>query len=432
MNKITTALIKNIPNTLLYLLLLPCALTACDNNKRTRTIAELTTSLEVQHQEDVVVQEIDSYNLFSKDQQRSSFKLTPAPIQAKPLVHNNILYAVDSKLNVVAFNLLSKKILWSSHLISHANDKHIGGGVALDGNKLYVTNGSRSLFTVDADNGKVLFTKDFDDVIRSAPLVVAPNKVFVRTVNNKIALLDASQSKILWMQEGLTQPLSSNIHAAPVLYNSNILVFYNSGEIALFNKENGQPEKVINLSKADGDSVIQSLDASFACEPIIDGDFVYLALNNKKLVKLKLSDFSIVWSKEVDGIQAIKINSNNLFALNNAKQLAVLNASNGNIKRVYNLVHQHKMSKTPPEFLLQPLVDLSDSRLSMVVLGGHKTYRVDLTQPYTSQSDSNALVSVVKHQPAHQYLWDENKGLIFIHGNKLVILSNKTTKELSS
>lgn len=330
-------------------LLVPFYLSSCDNigSTRVKNLIDLTPKLEV---------ETSKTHLFStgrkdpfKEKKANSYTISKQSIIAEPAIAKGVMYSVDKQGNVSAFSLKGKKLLWSKNISGNEVDRYFNsGGVLFSDGKLYVTYGSRNLVVLDTETGNEIIRKEFPDIIRSKPVMVNDKLLLVQTISNQLVAYNVKSSKLMWMHEGGIEIISAKNHIHPVVYNGHALASYSSGEVVYLDANNGSELWRYTLSNSDDLSLPSFEPSVIVTKPIISDNFAYFATSNGKIVKLDLRDGKEIWIKIADDIQSMILHDNNLIVTNNARQIALLSATDGKVSWTANLISpKERMSKKP-------------------------------------------------------------------------------------
>ena len=117
----------------------------------------------------------------------SSGKLT-----ASPIVYEGRVYTLDAAARVTAFSATGGAAVWRSNVTpdKEKSEKGYGGGLAVDGGRLYAATGFGTVVALDPASGKKLWEKALGVPIRSSP-TAANERVFVVTTDGRVVCLSA-------------------------------------------------------------------------------------------------------------------------------------------------------------------------------------------------------------------------------------------------
>lgn len=161
-------------------------------------------------------------------------------ITADPVVANGRVFTLDSRARVSATST-SGQPLWSVDLTpaTDGSDEGSGGGLAVAGNRLFVTNGFGELTALDVATGARIWTHDFDAGAAAAPMV-ADGVVYAVTTNATGWALSADSGRVLWQVVGAVAPRSSTGAPSPVTAGPLVVFPFSSGQMVSAVAETGQ------------------------------------------------------------------------------------------------------------------------------------------------------------------------------------------------
>lgn len=152
-------------------------------------------------------------------------------ITADPVVLNGRVFALDSRAQVTAVSTAGQA-LWSTDLTpaSENADDASGGGLAVEGNRVFATSGFGILTALDAASGTVLWRHDFE-AGATAPPTVANGVVYAVTANSVGWALSAETGRVLWQVFGAVGDRSSTAAPAPVITGPLVVFPFPSGQM---------------------------------------------------------------------------------------------------------------------------------------------------------------------------------------------------------
>jgi outer membrane protein assembly factor BamB len=360
---------------IIIVLLLPLMLASCDyiGSTRVKNLIDLTPKLEAETTEKITLPKSNK-TLYAKEK-IGSYKLSKGEIISRPAIAKGVVYSVDNKGYVSAFSLKEKKILWTCDIAkSNLTRQFSAGGILYSDGKLFVTNGSRNLFVLEAGTGIEILRKEFPDILRAKPILATDKLLFVQTISNQLLAYNIESSKLVWMHEGGLETISAINNVVPVVYNGNVIVSYSSGEIFSLDIETGQEQWAFNLSNAE-DLAMPNLDPlMIVTAPIVSENYLIFATTNRKLIKLDLDNGAPVWIKQAEDIQSMSLIGDDLFVTNNARQVAAISAHNGKIKWAGDLIsRKERQTKRPKTVLFQPpfITKVEGGNAALNVLGNN-------------------------------------------------------------
>jgi outer membrane protein assembly factor BamB len=270
-------------------------------------------------------------------------------LSATPIVANGKIYTIDSKGLVSAFD--SEKInkrLWQ-YQIKLPNEKgnFSNAGILLHAGKIYVSTGSNMVVAIDAEEGKLAWTRNINSIARSAPAAEG-NIVVVNTADNKLYALDSNDGGVLWVHSGAAEEMSVAGSAAPVIANGVVFVPYSSGELYALKLTDGGEIWSDTLTAASGNNgtyLFADIDAS----PLVVGSSIYAISDDGVLVASETATGKRLWEHSVSGSKTPWFASGFLYILNDNSEIICLKAATGGIKWVKKLpAYRNEAKKSDP------------------------------------------------------------------------------------
>lgn len=253
-----------------------------------------------------------------------------------PVVASNIVYTMDVNGSIKAFNCVDGSIIWEKNITPEDNPcTAMGGGFALDDNKLYVTTSFAEVWCLDAKTGKELWKQNLVNPIRAAPTVYS-GRVFVVTVNNEIFSLDQDSGEEIWNYSGIIEPNSLLGGSTPAVTPGAAVVALTSGEIYVFRPETGHILWTETITPALRVDTVSSI-AQIRARPIIDNNIVYLASHGGRLGAYELLTGKKIWSKDIGALRTPAIAGEFLFVVTTNDELVCILKSTGQVRWVSEL-----------------------------------------------------------------------------------------------
>jgi outer membrane protein assembly factor BamB len=317
-------------------------------------------------------------------------------VTATPVVAGGRIYVLDSEAHVRVFRQSDGRAVWDKRLapkngtdmptlwglLGKANTivpaKGMGGGIAYDDGKIYVTSGFGSLLAMDAGTGRELWHHDFGLPVINAP-VVNGGRIFVSTSDNHFYALAENDGHLLWDHQAITEPANILASNSAAVAGEVVIAPFSSGELYAFRVQNGQSPWNDVLSRSGHVTQLSEIDA-IAGRPVIDRDMVFAISQSGMLVGMSLSTGERVWAKEIGGIQTPWVAGDYVYVVNNNSQLLCLTRKEGKVRWVHQLPEFGNPEKQRYPILWAGPV-LVSNRLILVSSDGY----AEAVSPYTGQ-----------------------------------------------
>ncbi len=252
-----------------------------------------------------------------------------------PVADSNNVYTVDAEGIVRSFNLIDGKENWEKKLKptnkKTKNNSMSGAGIALKGDKLFVTTGFGHVFAINKADGNIIWNHDIKSPIRIAPSV-DDELVIVQSLDNGIFALNVNTGKELW-KDKLEEESTTMIGGGTPAYSAGkdlVLAGFSNGQLQAYKASTGTPlwsEWVVPSSSTESLSDITAIKAN----PIIDNDIAYVVGYNGPMVAIDIRTGAKIWQREISSSSQPWLAGNFLFVLTEDSDLVAINKQDGKI-----------------------------------------------------------------------------------------------------
>lgn len=250
-----------------------------------------------------------------------------------PIVHSGRVFAMTDNDEVTAYSLFKGKELWQVRLPLDEKNITSSGGLAVEGDLLFVTTGSGQVFALTASSGKKVWEVSLGVPLRAAPTADG-QRVFVVSHDNRTFALNALDGALLWTHSGVEEALAFQ-QAAPIASANGIVVVpYNSGEVYALRGTDGRyiwhDTLTTPFTGQDPDSTVTSI----AAPPVVADGLVYVVGLNGGLSAYGLANGQRFWRVNLTSGQMPLVAGFQIFALTDDGRLVCLNRKDGTIRWV--------------------------------------------------------------------------------------------------
>ena len=249
-------------------------------------------------------------------------------ISANPVVASGRVFTLDAGATVTATST-SGTTLWSRDL-TPASDKtgqSSGGGLAVEGDTIYVSVGYGVLSALDAASGAVRWTQDLDASGTGTPTVYG-DLVYLTAGDDTGWAVRKSDGRIQW-QVAATPSLQNVLGTPAPVVNDQLAIFsFGSGEVQAVFRRGGLPRwNTAVVGKRPGRAMSSISDITSA--PMLSGDTLYAGNQSGRLMALKLGSGQPAWTAREGAIGPVWPVGGSLFALTDLNELVRLDANDG-------------------------------------------------------------------------------------------------------
>jgi outer membrane protein assembly factor BamB len=268
-------------------------------------------------------------------------------VTASPIVYANRVYALDAAGNVSAFATSGGSALWrvslrpgrentSSSFLSafslgggDSGSGGYGGGLAVDGGRLYAASGFGNVVALDPESGKKIWERQLDAPVRAAPAAVG-DKVFVVALDGKFYCLAGADGGELWSVRGLPQQASLINNASPAVEGDIVVVPYPSGDLVALHVADGSAAWSESLSRTRMTSELTSMNDT--ARPAIDGGTVFAVGHAGRMIATQMATGERLWSLNIPGTQQPWVAGGSVFVVDTQGQLLAISRRDGKVQ----------------------------------------------------------------------------------------------------
>jgi len=209
-----------------------------------------------------------------------------------------------------------------------------GGGLAIEGDKVFAATGFGSVVALDMSTGKQIWNKRFELPFRMSPTVY-DGRIFVVNAESQLYSLSTEDGRELWTARGLPEAATVLSNASPAVSGDTVVVPYPSGEVLAFDINSGQPKWAESLTRTRPGMVSKNVGET--ARPAIAGDTVYAVSAAGRLIATDIKTGSRRWSLDVSGSQTPWIAGDAVFVVDRSGKLVAVQRDSGEVAWVADL-----------------------------------------------------------------------------------------------
>ncbi len=251
-------------------------------------------------------------------------------LTASPVVADGRVYTLDADGQVTAFSASGGGVVWRSLLVPEAGAKGngYGGGIAVDGGRLYGASGYGVVAAIDPATGKKLWEKSIGAPVRASP-TASGDRLYVITSHGRFHAFNGADGTELWAVRGLPQSSALANNASPAVSGDMVVVPYPSGDVVALKAADGNTVWTETLTRSRASSQSALTDAG---RPAIDQGVVFAVGHAGRLVATQLKDGERLWSLPVAGFQTPWVAGDTVFVVDTSGQLMALSRRDGKVQ----------------------------------------------------------------------------------------------------
>jgi outer membrane protein assembly factor BamB len=247
-----------------------------------------------------------------------------------PVVAGGTIYTLDAEARVQATSAAGQA-LWSVDLTPQGqrSPNASGGGLAVDGGRLYVASAYAFVAALDAATGRELWRVAFAAPVTGAPAVQG-DRVFVSANDSTLWSLDAATGRIDWTIAGSESITTVARGAAPAVGGDLVVMPTKAGELTAVRRANGG---IAWTSVVTGrrPGAAYAIVSAITGDPVVDGARVYAANHQGRLVALDLRTGATLWSAREAAFAPVWPVGGSVFLVSDENRLMRLNAADGSV-----------------------------------------------------------------------------------------------------
>jgi outer membrane protein assembly factor BamB len=274
-------------------------------------------------------------------------------LTSPPVIGGGLIYALDSEAHIWVFRAGDGHPVWNRRLApKNGTDmptlwgllgKHntvdppqgMGGGVAYDDGKIFVTSGFGVLHCIDARSGREIWNKDLGMPIVNAP-VVNGGRIYVSTHDNHFYAMAEVDGRTLWDHQGIAESQGMLASTSAAVAGETVIAPYTSGEVFALRAQNGQVGWSDVLSRSGHVTALSQLD-DIAGRPVIDRGVVYAISQSGVMAAFSANTGERLWTRDVGGIQTPWAAGDFVYVLDNSDRVICLTRKEGRVRWIHQL-----------------------------------------------------------------------------------------------
>ncbi|GAA4001269.1 PQQ-like beta-propeller repeat protein [Sphingomonas humi] len=315
-----------------------------------------------------------------------------ARLAAPPVVAGGNVYTIDTSATVRAFDAATGGLRWAVQFGTERgnNASLFGGGVAVEGDKVFATNGLGFVAALSTANGAEVWQKRPGGPLRGAPTVVG-DTLYVMSQDNQLYSLKTADGTTNWSATAAVEIAGVFGTGAPAFDRGTVVAGFSSGELNAYRFENGRAvwqDALSRTSISTSVATLSDIDAS----PVIDNGQVFALGQGGRMVALDLITGQRIWELNLAGIATPWVAGDWVFTVTDDAKVMAIARSTGKIRWINQLPEFEKpKAKRGPISYVGPV--LAGGRL---ILAGENGVMVNIdpaTGAFQSQTNIGAPVS---------------------------------------
>ncbi|MEM9048870.1 MAG: PQQ-binding-like beta-propeller repeat protein [Pseudomonadota bacterium] len=251
-----------------------------------------------------------------------------ALLTSGPVIAEGRVFVIDAAATVHAVSTAGSR-LWQTYVGREGEDGRdgFGGGVAVDGDKVFVTTGFGEVLALRATTGEILWRVTVGGPVRAAP-VAADGRVIFVTRDDRAFALSAETGAVIWRIQGAVGTTGLLGGASPAVDNVVAILPFASGEVTAAVAFSGR--RLWSSALSGGRRGLARSDiGDITGDPVIDGEVIYVANQSGRLVSIDRRTGQRNWTVNDGTINPVLPAGGSLFVITDKAELLRLDAATG-------------------------------------------------------------------------------------------------------
>ncbi len=252
-------------------------------------------------------------------------------IAAPPVIADGKLYFVDADLKVHAVSARNGAHGWTRQLRPQHSRDHFarGGGVAVFGNRVYVTTGYGFIVALDAADGHEVWRAQAGAPFNSAP-TVAGGRVYAITNDSELIAYDAESGAVQWNFQAIAEPARILAASSIAVDGETVIAPFASGEIVALLSANGRRLWSDSLSRSGRLTSLSAIN-DIAGRPVVDNGVAYAASHSGLLAAIDIRSGQRIWAISFASTQTPWVAGDVLYAVSIDGELCAFDKATGHV-----------------------------------------------------------------------------------------------------
>ena len=201
-------------------------------------------------------------------------------------------------------------------------------------NNIYIADNIGFIYSIDLDNGKLVWIKNYGIPIKSN-IKVYKNKIFLINQDNRIFCLNTRNGSKIWDIRSVPSFIKlQNFLSTAISKQGDIITINSSGDLLNVNANDG---KVVWALSTLESTLAHATDFFRSSEIVIDGENIFFS-SQVSFFSYNLNSGQINWKQEVSSIGTPIVDGKNIFILTKNGFFVIMDKTTGKINSSTNIL----------------------------------------------------------------------------------------------
>ena len=258
-----------------------------------------------------------------------------SPYFSHPLYIASNIFLINANGKLIKINSENGEVTWSKTIFDNLENSIIGppaiSGEYINENNItiYIHTGNNELFSINGITGKINWKSIFSLPFRGG-LTFFQNKLFASDYEGTIFSIDSNNGKVIWKNSLGTDYNSVYTSARPIIAKDKLIVPGTGGSFFVLSLKNGEMKWTDNISS---NSQLPKLyhAGDIVANPLYYKDFVYIVSQSGFMSAFNINTSEKIWTLPVGGVETPILSEDNIFVNGNDGNLVAINRLTGDI-----------------------------------------------------------------------------------------------------
>ncbi|PWG64062.1 outer membrane protein assembly factor BamB [Spiribacter halobius] len=240
----------------------------------------------------------------------------------EPALAGGRLFAAAADGTVSAYAADSGERHWRRRL-----EHRISGGPGAGDGLVVVGTPKGEVIALEAESGEQRWqARTTSEVL--APPAVGQGAVVVRSNDGRVVAFAADSGARRWLYDRNVPALSLRGHSSPVLVRGGTVVGFDNGRLSALTLREGAPAWEATVGVPRGRTDLERM-VDVDVDPVVDGNDLFAASYQGRVVGVALNDGRIAWSRELSVGGGLAVDDSNLYVTDASGRLWAFDRRNG-------------------------------------------------------------------------------------------------------
>ncbi len=249
-------------------------------------------------------------------------------ITTDPVIADGRIFTADSRARVMA-HTLNGQPLWSAEMAptGEPSDDSSGAGLAVSGNRLFVSTAFGQIVALDAATGRRLWAQDLGAAAAGAPTATA-DTVFVIGRDATAWALDPANGRVKWTAQGTPSTETVGGGASPAVSGDMVVLPFASRELRGLLRAGGSELWSTTVAGTRLGRVYAAI-GDITGDPVIVGDTLYAGSPSGRTDAFSLRSGRQLWSAREGAMGPPAVAGGSVFTVSDQNELVRIDATTG-------------------------------------------------------------------------------------------------------